>query len=183
MHVFIYVCMKIDLNDIFTPDMERLLDALTDKSAEELASNATELYGRYEDMSLLDFLDCIEGDYSCIGVDAKKDKSISIGKAVWLKGFAAFCEDFGKICNRLVVPESADSKQAHKGEVKMTMREGMLVFTRSYFGFHSFEEAAKVITVGEYIVARKDTYNSGIYQRNRAEIDKQKVQQQQARKR
>lgn len=170
--------MEIHLNDILTPDMERLLDAITDKSAEELASNATELYGRYEDMSLLDFLACTEGDYSCIGVDVKKDTSISIGKAVWLKGFAKFCEDFANICNRLVVPESPDSKQAHKGEVKMTMREGVLIFTRSYFGFHSFEEAARTISVAEYIVARKDTYNSGMYQKNRAEIDKRKMLEQ-----
>jgi hypothetical protein len=53
-------------------------------------------------------------------------------------------------------------------------QEGMLVFVRAYFGLKSFGEAENV-TIGDYLLAKKDEYNSTIFQRNMAKIQTQKI--------
>lgn len=172
--------MKIKIHDILTEDTLRLLDVMTDESKEQALSVARGVYGDYEDLTLMQFLQLTEGDYTHIGIE--NPERVEVGQMLWLRGFAEFCKIFANLCNRMQVPESAESRAAHNGEMPLSTREGMFIFARSYFGFHTFEEAANTVTVGEYVVARKDTFNTAIYNKNRADAEKRKAEQARARK-
>lgn len=166
--------MEIKLHNILTEDTLRLLDVITDESKAQALSAARELYGNYDDLTLLQFLQLTEGDYTVIGIESKE--RIMVGQLLWLQGFADFCKTFSALCNRMQVPESPESRAAHNGEMPLSTREGMLIFARSYFGFRTFEEAANTVTVSEYIVARKDTFNTAIYNKNRSDAEKRKAE-------
>lgn len=174
MRLFLFLDMKLKLHDILTEDTLRLLDVLTDESKERALSAARELYGNYDDLTLIQFLQLTEGDYTVIGIE--DTERVAVGQLLWMQGFADFCTSFAAICNRMQVPESPESRDAHSGEMPLSTREGMLIFARSYFGFHTFEETANTVTVSEYIVARKDTYNTAIYNKNRADAERRKAE-------
>ena len=172
--------MKIKLHDILTEDTLRLLDVMTDESKAQALSLARDVYGNYDDLTLMQFLQLTEGDYTHIGIE--NPERVEVGQLLWMQGFADFCKIFANLCNRMQVPESPESRAAHNGEMPLSTREGMLIFARSYFGFHTFEEAANTVTVGEYVVARKDTFNTAIYNKNRADAEKRKAEQARARR-
>ena len=65
----------------------------------------------------------------------------------------------------LALKELAASKNCYPTE----FAESMLIFSRSYFGLHSFKEATH-ITLGDFILAKKDSYNSTVFQKTYSNI-------------
>lgn len=78
----------------------------------------------------------------------------------WLKEFVGAVEMFS-------VKPTAAEKAASAGCVPMTFPESVMVFCRSYFGLRSFDEAME-LTVGDYLLAKKDDYNKTTVERNSA---------------
>lgn len=120
-------------------------------------------------LTIDEFFGLMSGDYSLLG--DMTDPSVL--QVYWLKRFAAFCEEFTQACEKMQLPPTAEQTQAHAGTLPMTGQESMLVFTRSYFGLPSFFEAGKR-TLGEYLTARKDSYNTAKVQRNWENMQKAK---------
>ena len=176
------VSMKIKINDTLTFEAAAVVDNLTDESREQVRAAVLQQFGRFEDITLADFIAYTNGDYTPAGIDREHPESMTVGQYVWLLEFRKFVDLFNKINSGLAVPETADAKKARKGQKPMTFAEYLLVFCREYFGFHTFDEAAEKLTVSDYLVAAKDRYNAGIFRYNMAMIEREKAKQQQQRR-
>lgn len=155
--------MQIDSRDkamAFLP----FLEAQTKESKEKCSEAAERELGEYWALTLGQFIACSKADFSHIGVVAGKAEEMSVLQWCWIQCFATFCEEFAKICKRLTPPATAEQRMAAGRMMKTTMEEGLLVETRKYFGLRSFAEAEGV-SLGEYIIMRKDMYNSAVYQK------------------
>ena len=85
-----------------------------------------------------------------------------------------FLQEFARACEELTLPATEEQRSATQGTKAMTPLESMLVFTRDYFGLPSFFEAGKR-TIGEYLTAKKASYNEALIQRNYQNIQMRKL--------
>lgn len=161
--------MNIDFSKPYSKYVD-VLPFVTDESRKALMQEAAKIRDPYT-LTLAEFFACCEGDFGCV---VKDTKNPTTGEGLWLETFRDFLNDFGKILERLVIPQTPEQKQASVNCLPVEWQEGMLVFVRSYFGLKSFSEAENV-TIGDYILAKKDEYNTVIFQRNMAKIQTQKI--------
>ena len=161
--------MTIDFSKPYSKYVD-ILPFVTDESRKVLMEQAAKIRDPYT-LTLAEFFACCDGDFGCVVKDTKEPTT---GEVLWLEMFQGFVADFGKILERLVIPQTPEQKQASANCLPVEWQEGMLVFVRSYFGLKSFAEAENV-TIGDYILAKKDEYNTAIFQRNMAKIQTQKI--------
>jgi hypothetical protein len=161
--------MTIDFNKPYNKYVD-ILPFVTDDSRKVLMEQAAKIRDPYT-LTLAEFFACCEGDFSCV---LKDQNNITTGEGLWLETFRDFVADFCKILERLVIPQTPEQKQASANCLSVEWQEGMLVFVRAYFGLKSFAEAENV-TIGDYLLAKKDDYNANIFQRNMAKIQTQKI--------
>lgn len=161
--------MIIDFSKPYSKYID-VLPFVTDESRKALMEQAAKIRDPYT-LTLAEFFACCDGDFVCV---VKDQNNITTGEGLWLEMFRDFLNDFGKILERLVIPQTPEQKQANANCLPVEWQEGMLVFVRSYFGLKSFGEAENV-TIGDYILAKKDEYNSTIFQRNITKIQTQKI--------
>ena len=138
---------------------------LTDKGKQALRDAAVELYGDPWQLTIGEFVAVSQNDLSRLG-DLTRP---TVLQKYWIEAFHAFAEELTKALDALKMPQDAQEMAAAECMRKVSMAEGMLVFARSYFGLHSFAEAEKV-TMLDYVIAKRDKYNSAIYQRRLAEL-------------
>lgn len=143
---------------------------LTTESETALKQQAERVYKPCHTLTINEFFGVINGDYSVLG--DMSDPSVL--QVYWLKRFAEYVEIFADACKRTKIEPTPEQKQAAQGCLEMSPAEGMLVFARSYFGLHSLREAGD-ITINEYIMARKDTYNNALVRRNLEKIQLRKL--------
>lgn len=148
-----------------------LYPKLSADSKKRLQVQACKMYGEYMALRIGDFIACTRGDFSHI--DCTDDERLTAGQYVWLIGFSEFCEDFLRKLKNLTPPMSETERQASAKCLKTTLAESMLVESRRYFGLHSFSDAEN-ITLGEYLIARKDTYNGKVFAMAQQAIIKQR---------
>ena len=161
--------MKIDFSKPYSKYVD-VLPFVTDDSRKVLMEQAAKIRDPYT-LTLAEFFACCDGDFGCV---MKDTKNMTTGEGLWLEYFCNFVTDFGKILERLVIQQTQEQKQASANCLPVEWQEGMLVFVRSYFGLKSFAEAENV-TIGDYILAKKDEHNNAIFQRNMAKIQTQKI--------
>lgn len=147
-----------------------ILPFVTDESRKELLKKVAEIRDPYT-LTLAEFIACCAGDFSCVVQDAEHPTT---GEVLWCENFVAFVEELGKVFQRLVVPQTPEQKQAAKGCLSVEWQEGMLIFVRKYFGLHNFTQAEQ-ITIGDFLIAKKDDYNTTIFNRNLHKIQTQKM--------
>lgn len=87
--------------------------------------------------------------------------------------FIEFVDTFIKQTEQYKVPQDSKEQQAMAACVNVSGLEAMLVFARSYFQLASFEQAER-ITLGEFLIARRDAYNTAIYQRKYMQLNSKK---------
>ena len=150
-------------------DFAPLEKVLTDGSVRELKASAERNYGNCYELTIDQFFGIANGDLSLLG-DMQQPTVLQV---YWQKRFAEFCTELTKACERLSIKEPNEAKIS-SGCVEMTALEGMLIFTREYFGLPSFFEAGKR-TMGEYLTARKDKYNAARRQKNFEQIQREKL--------
>ena len=161
--------MTIDFSKPYSKYVD-ILQFVTDESRKALMEQAAKIRDPYT-LTLAEFFACADGDFECVIKDVDNPTT---GEALWLEMFRDFIADFGKILERLVIPQTPEQKQASANCLPVEWQEGMLVFVRAYFGLKSFGEAENV-TIGDYLLAKKDEYNTAIFQRNMAKIQTQKM--------
>lgn len=155
--------IKVDKNTKYA-DFQFYDDYILNSSREELTAASIEEMGDYYDIKIGDFIQLMhltEAD-----IEQRFDTVFAV---YWLRGFKDFLEDFVKTVNNLTVKQTAKEAAASDVCYDVDFDEGMLVFTRSYFGLHSFKEAEE-ITIGEFIMAKKDAYNSTMFERKLSDI-------------
>ena len=135
---------------------------ITDETLDQLEKGAQEVFGQYTTLTIDEFFGLMDGDYSILGDTSHP----SVLQIYWAKGFQSFCANFAKICERLQVPEDPNrTKLLEHGCVQLEANESVLVFVRDYFGLPSFFEAGKR-TIGEYLLARKASFNAAMMRKN-----------------
>lgn len=161
--------MKIDFSKPYSKYAD-VLRYITEESRNALLERAEQMQPMYE-MTLADFFACCNGDFSKVVADMDNPTT---GEVLWIECFKQFLEDFSKIAQRFVIPQTAEQKQASANCLPVEWQEGMLVFVRKYFGLKSFADAEN-ITIADWILAKKDEYNAAIFERNMQNIQKQKI--------
>lgn len=160
--------MKVDENTLYS-EFEVFEKCLTQESLQELKRAAEEKYGSMYNLTIDQFFGISNGDFSVLG-DMTNPTVLQV---YWQKRFEDFCVEFGHMCERLSIKDPS-REYLHNGCVDISGLEGILIFTREYFGLPSFIAAGRR-TMGEYITARKDKYNAARVQRNFEEEQKRKL--------
>lgn len=159
--------MKVTSNTLYA-DFAQYEDVLTEESKADLLRAAEEYYKPCHMLTLDEFWGLTAGNYELIGVKGTDESKITVLQYYWVQRFKSFVEEFAKSCERLNMKDK-DSDAISKGCVKMQPQENMLIFAREYFGLKSFKDAG-LITIGEYILARKDRYNTWLMKKNSEQL-------------
>lgn len=163
--------MQISALDKYA-DLLGVLDVLTDGTRERIGSQMADHLKPFYSLTLEEFFACLRCDFSCIGLQRPEDLAeMSVAQGLWVERFAPFVEEFIKVCEALKPPQAPDEVTKVAGLKPCTFEEAALLFSREYFGLHSFTDAAKT-TLGDYVIARKDTYNKAL--QTRAQIARYK---------
>lgn len=93
----------------------------------------------------------------------------SVLQVYWLQRLREFTNELARLLKNLQPPRTATEMQAADALRPCTFAESVLIFLRSYFALPSFRDAEK-ITIGELLIAKKDAYNTAMYQRKLAAI-------------
>lgn len=143
---------------------------LTEEAVADLKKAAERAYvGMYE-LTFGQFLQISGGDFAAVLGDMSDPTVLQV---YWAKRFADFQKEYGEALKNTQVPMTAEQKRASDGLPKTTFAECMLTFGRSYFGLHNFREAEK-LTLGDLIIARRDAYNSAMFERRLQRIQMEK---------
>lgn len=161
--------MKIDFSKTYELYAD-ILPFVTEESRKAMRKEADKIKPVYQ-LTLAEFFDCCKGDFSCA---VKNKDNPTAGEVFWVEHFGDFLKEFATILERLSIKQTADQKQASAGCLPVEWQEGMLVFVRRYFGLRSFTEAEQV-TIADYLLAKKDDYNSVIFDRNLSRIQTNKI--------
>ena len=140
-----------------------LLTNMDEDSKNRLREDAERVYGSPWGLALKDFFALSEGDLTYIGLERGRQLTASIRQFVWMHEFSEVVEQVIGILQKLQIPQSDDAKRASEYCLKSTSKESVYLFTRRYFGLRNFNEAAE-IPLSDFILAKKDDYNSAIYQ-------------------
>lgn len=164
--------MRIDPQARYMPYL-LLLEHADKESWSRLVQDAESVYGSPWALALRDFFALAGGDLSHIGT-TKDSIDASVRQYVWYKEFKDCVESVTNLLNKLKVPQSTEAQMASGRCLKMTAQEAAFVFVRRYFGLKSFAEAENV-TLADYIIAKKDAYNTSMFQYAMHEIQRQKL--------
>jgi len=158
-----------------TPFIEIALfeDYITEDSKKELKEAAEKDIGSCWDLTLREFFELSKGDFSCKGIDVKKPEELSVLQFYWCARFKDFVDEFAATLERLQAPQSIEAQKAAKSCLDVSFEESVVVFCREYFGLHNFADAY-TITLGEFVIAKKDSYNKTIFERSMAQIQEAK---------
>ena len=154
--------MKLDPTDKYVNHII-LLTNMDEESRKRLVEDAEKVYGSPWGLKLKDFFALVQNDLSYLGLDDKTAIAGTVRQYVWLTEFRDVSEQVVAILNKYKVPMSDMAKKASEMCLKMDFMESTLVFVRNYFGLKSFEEAENT-TLSDFIVAKKDNYNSGMFE-------------------
>lgn len=91
-----------------------------------------------------------------------------------LNAFDMGAKAFQQILEDTTIQNDADEEMARVGLVDLTTEEAMLTFLKDYFNLQNLEKAQE-LTIYEYIVARKVTFNAAKFQKNIIKIQKSKI--------
>lgn len=147
---------------------------IDDASKKAIQQAAVAQYGDPWDKSIGDVITCLEGDFSCIGMDVNRPEEITAAQYGWVERFKDFKTELENVLTKLEVPGTPESKQAEKVCISYSFREAVLIFCRRYFELHNFADVLE-LQIGDYILAKKDVYNTAIFERKVAEIHERKM--------
>lgn len=153
--------MKIT-NDTEWSEIEKDFALFSDESQQTLIQHSLSLHNvtDFYELTIAQLIRMSDGDLSEFEI---KDNG-KVFEVLFVRELSKFVEQYINILNSYTLPQSADEKAASAKCQTMTFGEGVLVFARSYFALHSFGEAER-ITLAELLLAKKDAYNSAVFQK------------------
>lgn len=165
--------MRIDKNTLYI-DFARVEKYLTPEAVEALKKSAERAYCSMYELTLAEFIACSNGNWSEVLGDVSKPTVLQV---YWCKRFADFTKEFTDTLKSLQAPLTADEQTASAGLPTQTFAESMMIFARGYFGLHSFKSAEQ-ITIGEIVIAKRDTYINALYTRKLHNLQMKKANKQ-----
>ena len=112
-------------------------------------------------LTLGGLLDGMRGDFDALmdcGGDTVFDRYRIAAFCEWLKEFVALVDS-------LTLKPTPKQMMQTNGCKSLTFEESVYYFVRSYFGLPNFN-AVRDLTVGDYIMAKKDDFNKAVVDRN-----------------
>lgn len=143
--------------------------------ADKDAIRAAAVRARYGDagfyaMRLGDLLDAMDGRLDGVATQQEAETVFGVYR---LKAFPDWLNEFLTVTENLTPKPTAKETRVTQGCLKMTFGEAVYVFCRKYFGLQSFD-AVGDLTVGDYLLAKKDDYNRIVADRNAMRMAKTK---------
>lgn len=151
-----------------------ILENMDAESRARLIEDAESVFGSPWSLALKDFFALSDGDLTYIDLDKEDTATATIRQYMWMCSFRECVEQVTNVLQSLQVPQTPEAQRASQKCLKMGFKESTLVFVRRYFGLHNFTEAEN-ISVSDFIVAKKDEYNSALFNYAMREIQKQKL--------
>lgn len=105
-------------------------------------------------MTIGAMLDAMHGNYKGI----RQDDGNTCFDIMRIEAFADWVDEFLDVVQRLTPKPSPKQMKNAAGTIKMTFDESVYVFCRAYFGLPNFD-AVNGLTVGDYVLAKKDDFN------------------------
>lgn len=115
-------------------------------------------------MTLGDLFETLSGNTKRLTWGVSPD---SVFAVYLVNAFTAFVEDFIGKLKALTLPPTPEAMRASQGCLNCTFDESVYVFCRAYFGLEGFE-AVERLKVADLLMAKKDTYNQQVVDRNLA---------------
>lgn len=162
----------VDIQEPISDEFVKLFEYLDEDSKAKLIASAQEVLVNYWDLRLGQFFDVQKERLDCIGVEGLNVQTVA--QFIWVQGFPQFVDTLCNTLKRLEVKQSVEERKASASLMKMSFEEAALIFLQRYFGLPSFL-AAREITLGEYVMAKKAEYNRGTFERAMAEIQRKKI--------
>ena len=155
--------MLVDKNtpwDAFAPS-EQYVDDAGKKRIKDAA--VKEMFGDngFFAMSIKTLLEAMHGETDAL----HRNNGESVFDVYRVAAFADWLEEFIQLVDNLTLKPTAQQAKLSFGCLSMTFDESVYIFLRDYFNLPSFD-AVLTLTVGDYVLAKKDTYNKQIVERN-----------------
>lgn len=167
--------MQITEKTLFKEEIYSLIKQADKERIKETAINEI-LGGPFWDIELGVFMQFLNGDYSVTKIEEniKNAGGLTIFAHVFFSALADFIVEFSEKYKNLTPAPKKEEVSANRDCLSVTFSENLLFFTRSYFGLHSFR-ACESIKVSEIIIAKKEAYNTIVFQRRFSEIEMEKL--------
>lgn len=121
-------------------------------------------------MTLGGLFAAMRGDLDAV---ATADEAATVFGTYRLREFPTWLDDFLTTAAALTPRPTAKQARASQGCVKITFEESVYILMRRYFGLQSFD-AVNTMTAADYILAKKDDYNTQTTERNMMRIAQEK---------
>jgi hypothetical protein len=165
--------VKITNRTIYSEAVEALIPV---EELEELKNTAVKYFTGFRpyEMPLRIFLEILEGSFKSEKIERDCKNGLTLFAKLHLEKIGEFAKEFCEKYQALTHQPTAEEKRAGQACLETNFRENILVFTRSYFGLHSFIKAYE-ITTGEILIAKKDSYNDTAFRRAMSKIELDKI--------
>jgi len=153
-------------------EIEPFYSVLSDASIEALKERALKVHNIAEgfySLTIEEFIGITGGDLEKF--DIKVDGTAY--EQIFIDELKAFLTDYVEKLASYNIAQTADEQRASRSCVEVSMAEGLLIFTRQYFNLPSFSEAGK-LTLADLLIAKKDAYNTAVFQREMQKIQTSK---------
>ena len=148
-----------------------ILDELREQIKDELPKSEFDYFG----MTISDFLRLTEKQFPEKIQKRLKSRFLRVKEYIQiLNTFDNGNKAFEQAVEETTIEKTAEEKDAENGLLPLSVEESMLNFMVETFNLQGWE-AAQQMTLYEYISARKKNYNSVMYQKRIAEIQKAKL--------
>ena len=148
-----------------------ILDELREQIKDELPKSEFDYFG----MTIADFLRLTEKQFPAKIQKRLNSKFLRVKEYIQiLNTFENGNKAFEQAVEDTTIEKTAEEKDAENGLLPLSVEESMLNFMVETFNLQGWE-AAHQMTLYEYISARKKSYNSVMYQKRMAEIQKAKL--------
>lgn len=164
--------MKVSKKTPFI-DIALFCDYIKDSSKKELTDKAEEELGGCWDLTFREFFELSRGNFECKGIDLSHPEKLTVLQYYWCERFKAFVDEFSATLDKLQAPQSIEAQKASQACLDVTFEESVLIFCREYFNLHCFADVYG-ITLGEFLIAKKDVYNKTAFERAMSKIQEQK---------
>jgi hypothetical protein len=165
--------IKITNKTIYNEAVEALI---TPEQIEEIKNKAVKYFTGFRpyEMPLRIFLEILEGTFKAEKIERDCKEGLTFFAKLYLDKIGEFAKEFCEKYEVLTHKPTAEERKAGEACLETNFRENILVFTRNYFGLHSFIKAYE-ITTGEILIAKKDNYNEVAFRRAMSKIELDKI--------
>lgn len=166
--------MRIDINTTLL-EFSAIYSMIDDEQTNAIKKASIKHFvgSSFYELTIAQFTAMIDGDFSDFGIfEISEIKTVF--EHYFVIAFSAFVSDFCDAVDKLTVPQKIDEQRASKMCLPVTFAEGLYMFCRDFFNLPSFESVDK-LKLADFILAKKQSYNSIVMQNELMKIQQSKI--------